>query len=323
MDDCVLCRERRGLKISVSSNLSGIGIKESMAPAEAAGSPIFVPGEIVKSADGYSVFIRQKISLKQFLANEPLDADLIKCLLRSLCSLNKTCLEKNINMSCILFDYDAIYINGLRNDMEFTFLPGLRFGKNENLIKDMLGLILLHADESQLSKMSTKDRDFINSFSIAVREWNESEIKIPVGLFEELLGIKKKPQKKKKAKTKKEKTPSAREEKVTRPLLHVSKSYYLDDFPNLRKNEILVGRDDKWADFTISHCFVSRKHAIMRNTEEGIVLRDLESLNGTFVDGKRIRPGEDIMIKEGQHIQFAYGKEFKVCSKKSISMKSK
>lgn len=320
MDDCVLCRERRGLKISVKSNLSGLGIKESMMPAEAAGHPIFVPNEIVKTTDGYSVFIRQKVSVKQFLASEALDVRLLKCLLKSLCTLNRLCMTENINMNCILFDYDAVYINNLSDNMEFTFLPGLRFSKNENLLKDMLGLILLHVDEPLLSKMSSKDREFINALTLVLQDWDECENKIPADIFEELLGVKKKSVKK----VKQKKTKSDKKESVpTRPLIHISKTYFLDDFPNFKKKEISIGRDSKWADFPISHSFVSRRHAIIRSTEEGLSVRDLESLNGTYVDGVKVRPGEDILIKEGQKIQFAYGKNFKVCSKKSISMKSK
>ena len=49
----------------------------------------------------------------------------------------------------------------------------------------------------------------------------------------------------------------------------------------------VVGRRPD-ADIRVDHELVSRSHAVVRRTPTGWVLEDLESSNGTFVDGQRV-----------------------------------
>ena len=50
--------------------------------------------------------------------------------------------------------------------------------------------------------------------------------------------------------------------------------------------ELVVGREN--ADVTVSDQEVSRRHLAGRPHEDGVELEDLESTNGTFVDGARL-----------------------------------
>jgi predicted component of type VI protein secretion system len=50
--------------------------------------------------------------------------------------------------------------------------------------------------------------------------------------------------------------------------------------------ELVVGREH--ADVTVSDAEVSRRHLAVRPHEDGVELEDLESTNGTFVDGARL-----------------------------------
>ena len=52
------------------------------------------------------------------------------------------------------------------------------------------------------------------------------------------------------------------------------------------ERELVLGREG--ADLTIPDEELSRRHAILRPTEGGVVVEDLGSLNGTFVNGERI-----------------------------------
>jgi len=52
------------------------------------------------------------------------------------------------------------------------------------------------------------------------------------------------------------------------------------------ERELIIGRRD--ADLTIADEELSRRHAAVRPSESGVVIEDLGSLNGTFVDGARI-----------------------------------
>ena len=52
------------------------------------------------------------------------------------------------------------------------------------------------------------------------------------------------------------------------------------------ERELIIGRRE--ADLTIPDPELSRRHAAVRPVEAGVVVEDLGSLNGTFVDGERI-----------------------------------
>jgi pSer/pThr/pTyr-binding forkhead associated (FHA) protein len=52
------------------------------------------------------------------------------------------------------------------------------------------------------------------------------------------------------------------------------------------ERELIIGRRD--ADLAIPDEELSRRHAAVRSSEAGVVIEDLGSLNGTFVDGVRI-----------------------------------
>jgi hypothetical protein len=53
------------------------------------------------------------------------------------------------------------------------------------------------------------------------------------------------------------------------------------------ERELIIGRRD--ADLAIADDELSRRHAAVRPAEQGVVVEDLGSLNGTFVDGERIQ----------------------------------
>jgi pSer/pThr/pTyr-binding forkhead associated (FHA) protein len=50
--------------------------------------------------------------------------------------------------------------------------------------------------------------------------------------------------------------------------------------------DVVIGRED--ADLTIPDEEISRRHAVVRPVERGVVVEDLGSLNGTFVNGEQI-----------------------------------
>ncbi|MDB4974323.1 MAG: hypothetical protein JWN48_2664 [Myxococcaceae bacterium] len=71
----------------------------------------------------------------------------------------------------------------------------------------------------------------------------------------------------------------------------------------LLEPELLIGRSASCA-LRIDQRYVSARHAVVRWTGDGWELKDLGSRNGTFVDGKRVRPGEEIPAPRGTKIAF-------------------
>lgn len=53
------------------------------------------------------------------------------------------------------------------------------------------------------------------------------------------------------------------------------------------KEEVLIGRDGG-CDIQISSRAISREHCSIERTATGLVLKDLDSSSGTFVDGEKI-----------------------------------
>lgn len=79
------------------------------------------------------------------------------------------------------------------------------------------------------------------------------------------------------------------------------------------EKEIYVGRGDTSSGFTPeldltedqgANYGVSRQHAVIRLTTQGVVLIDLDSTNGTYLNNFRISPGQSYLLNHGDEIQF-------------------
>ena len=62
--------------------------------------------------------------------------------------------------------------------------------------------------------------------------------------------------------------------------------------------EVLIGRDEQ-AGIRIGSDDVSRQHCLLTPSEEGVIVRDLDSRNGTFIDGIPIPHTEDTLLTAG------------------------
>jgi FHA domain len=69
------------------------------------------------------------------------------------------------------------------------------------------------------------------------------------------------------------------------------------------EHEHLVGRSPA-SDLVLAAAYVSSRHAVIRWSDDGWVLRDLGSQNGTFLNGKPVRPGETQRLEPGQRLAF-------------------
>jgi pSer/pThr/pTyr-binding forkhead associated (FHA) protein len=55
-------------------------------------------------------------------------------------------------------------------------------------------------------------------------------------------------------------------------------------------------------DVQIKDRFVSREHLLLRKSGDKLLVMDLRSKNGTFLNGHQIRPGTEIELEEGDSI---------------------
>ena len=81
-------------------------------------------------------------------------------------------------------------------------------------------------------------------------------------------------------------------------LRFISGKYQGGEFPLRMDREIIVGRSSE-LDMVLVEDMVSRKHAKIQTTGDQIVIQDLGSTNGTFVNGEKIKK---VRLKEGDRI---------------------
>ena len=85
-------------------------------------------------------------------------------------------------------------------------------------------------------------------------------------------------------------------EKASRTLTSgAAQRYVSGTFNSSVQSEAIIGRGEDAA-ITVTDPLVSRSHASIQNTSSGVVLTDLKSSNGTFVNGRRIR---EVWLEEG------------------------
>jgi hypothetical protein len=66
---------------------------------------------------------------------------------------------------------------------------------------------------------------------------------------------------------------------------------------------VVIGREIGSSDLLLPERQVSRRHAKIERTTEGFILNDLQSKNGTFLNGKEVR--EPKVLQDGDEIQIA------------------
>lgn len=74
----------------------------------------------------------------------------------------------------------------------------------------------------------------------------------------------------------------------------------------LKRDGLQIGRSSE-NDIALSSPVVSRHHALLVADLERISVIDLGSGNGTYVDGRRIEPGQPAPLHMGSEISFGHG----------------
>lgn len=103
---------------------------------------------------------------------------------------------------------------------------------------------------------------------------------------------------------------TARFERQSTIVVHVRD--HPDPIQLVPKDEILIGRSDSGSNaapdldmspFGGAEQGVSRRHAIIRRGEDTLTLVDLESTNGTHLNGQRLIPSQPRVLRDGDEIR--------------------
>jgi len=87
-------------------------------------------------------------------------------------------------------------------------------------------------------------------------------------------------------------------ETVRWALRFISGKYQGGEFPLRPHREIIIGRSSD-LDMVLVEDMVSRKHARITTTDDAVIIADLGSTNGTFVNGEKVKEAE---LKDGDRI---------------------
>lgn len=80
--------------------------------------------------------------------------------------------------------------------------------------------------------------------------------------------------------------------------MRTGKKYYLE------QREISIGKQQCAIEIADNPA-ISRRHARIQKTEEGCFLTDLHATNGTKVNGTKLQPGVQVLLKDGDEVEFA------------------
>ncbi len=67
----------------------------------------------------------------------------------------------------------------------------------------------------------------------------------------------------------------------------------------------IIGKDPEKTQIQLNHESVSRVHALIYREGEECLIEDLNSTNGTWINGKSLKPREPYILKEGDKVRFA------------------
>lgn len=74
----------------------------------------------------------------------------------------------------------------------------------------------------------------------------------------------------------------------------------------INKNRFFVGKDEECVDYKIKYnANISRRHAVIRKISGNFYIQDMDTTNGTYVNGVRLRDQEEQMLQTGDIILMA------------------
>ncbi|WOH11673.1 hypothetical protein DCAR_0831163 [Daucus carota subsp. sativus] len=85
---------------------------------------------------------------------------------------------------------------------------------------------------------------------------------------------------------------------------HIGFKVPMPDAYEISSTVVTVGRVPEKADLVIPVATVSGEHARLQMKEGSLVVTDLNSTNGTFIDDKRLSPGVPATIETGRYLTF-------------------
>jgi len=94
------------------------------------------------------------------------------------------------------------------------------------------------------------------------------------------------------------------ENQIDKPILTVVEGKYTNQYWVIDKDQVVLGRDDE-SDIVVPERQISRQHIRIFREESSYFVEDLDSRNGTWVNGQRIQGTHEIFDGDEIHIALA------------------
>lgn len=329
--------ERFGVKVMCRFDGEIEEMKMLLSSAEDKYKGVYVPHDISKEGNGYSFFVNHRQSLKDYVSKNGFSIDDFVALIHRINVLYKQC---PVEFHNIIFDYECIFWGISADDAEFVYAPEKYSGKEahacDNRCSDMLCIISLMIEfEDDEYKIIVKDilqnisdweerqlrrlpenvpEDFQNIIDYMQERFKSAggsiqniknvffdKIKNIAYSFLALLSEDKKANYGKTGKDKADESGSL----VQPRKIRINGENFFSNIDFKGKTDVLyIGRDPVWADIILSAIFVSRKHAMLFCDKGKWFIKDLNSVNGTFVDDKKIDEGDTVRLHHNSIIHF-------------------
>ena len=308
-------KERTGIGMSFKALYSPQKLKNKMNTVSEYLTGVFVPSDVSWQGECYSFYISHRQSLREYIYENGIKRDDFFVFIKSITELFDKAYQYNVDPHEFVFDYECVFIGNSLADVEFIYAPDAETYKDDyvvhNKCSDMVSIVSLHIDE-EISDFNKQEN--ISEILRILYEW-ESKALSEKATFpkEELLPLtikhkmffdvgeylKEKLQKAydvflKVLNSKGETNMKLNGEMLLRNVKYTTES----------ENEINIGRDSKWADIAVEMMYVSRKHATIYKEKDTWYIKDLNSKNGTFVNGARIAAEKPFSLNNGYEISF-------------------
>jgi hypothetical protein len=293
-----IIKDRNTYIIKVNTKKAEADIIQELEKVKKSETDIFlIPDEVVYNfGDSYISYIKQKFSLKDYLSGNILSVNNMLFITRKIEEIITLSKEINITLDDICFDYGGIFIDPSFTKISFLQLP--YSGQNkQNGILDLYKLLSLNMDwenNKSIDLTVTEILQIISEWENAedekiVNEYQLERIKTILITYE------------------KDKDRFANLFKFGQDLLSGrSKSNnklilfgnnLLNGIDTEIKGRLLkIGRDNNWADIGINNLIIGRKHAEVYIDNGKYFIKDLNSVNGTYINKMRINSLEKIKI---------------------------
>ena len=94
------------------------------------------------------------------------------------------------------------------------------------------------------------------------------------------------------------------------PDINASHSFHMEDMDCVRIGRYVLGGDDmpeiNLGQYPVASQGISRRHALVCREQRMLTVRDLNSTNGTYLNGQRLIPMEVRVLRDGDEVTLGY-----------------